>query len=103
MKLEYLKIKYVFIEGRNPDKDIKNAMRTIAEDVFIGSFYEYILPEIIKKTPKNHTRQEMEEAIDYFIANLEDHIKDESIMMRRLIMYPENLKKLKQKIKQVME
>lgn len=103
MKLEHLKIKYVFIEGRNPNKDLDNTIDTLAEDVFVGSFYEYILPEIIRKTPENHTREEMEEAIDYFMSNLEDHIKDESIMLRKLIMHPQVIKQLKQRIKEIME
>jgi len=103
MKLEHLKIKYVFIEGRNPNKDLENAIDTITNDIFIDSFYEYILPEIIRKKPENHTLEEMEEAIDYFINNLEDHIKDESVMLRKLIMHPQIIKNLRKKIKDIME
>ena len=55
MKLEHLKIKYVFIEGRNPNKDLENTLDTLANDVFVDEFYEHILPKIIRKKPENHT------------------------------------------------
>ena len=103
MKLEYLKIKYVFIEGRNPNKDLDNAIDTLTEDVFVGSFYEYILPEVIGKTEDKFNKDDLEYAIEFFTLNLEDHLKDESVMLRKLMMHPQVIKQLKQRIKEIME
>jgi hypothetical protein len=96
--IEYLKIKYVFREGRHPNKDLKNSIQTLSDDIFINYFYEYFVPEF-SKSLTTMSKEELDEAIKLFIDGLEDTIKDESETMQELILHPDSVDMLIKKIK----
>lgn len=102
--MEKLKIKYVFMLERDPEKDINNAIYTLANDLFTDDFYNHILPNIFGvDNPNNYNSEMVDNAIGIFIENLPKRLENKSIMLKKLILLPENIKRLKKEIKEVVE
>lgn len=93
MKLEYLKIKYAFIEGRNPNKDLENT--------FVVLFEEFTDWEINYFILKKH---KIDDAINKFIdEKLSEVLRDESFILKTLVMHRDSIEQLKKYLKEMSE
>jgi hypothetical protein len=103
MALNHLKIKYIFAQARDPNKDLQNSINTIAQSEFPELFYDSLLGLVHDDKDDSWTSRELKMAIDIFVKEyLDDIIDHEPKALRDLITHPESIERLKEKIYQVM-
>lgn len=104
MKLERLKVKYVFSQERNPNKDINNTIITLANDIFPDEFYGTLLGHLSDHNEDNWTSKDLKYAIDYFIEDsLGVFLENEPEELQKLFQHPDVKEDLKEKIYHVMQ